>query len=328
MEDKINDFFDLYDFKVLRTYKGRGSLICETDQGMMVLREYTGTSEKIELQNQILNQLGTENGVRVDHFIKNKDGKIITADGRNQTFIVKKWFEGIECNISSAQDIEEAVSVLSQIHSLMASKELIDLNQKKPPSIVHEFERKTRELKKIRSFVRGRAQKNEFDHLFLEYFDMFFHDATEVMNQVYQWDEEKFLSVIIKSRQICHGNFTHHNIIKDHDGWIVINFEKYLFDTRVRDLCQFMRKIMEKNEWDIAFMEKMLYSYQKRSPLSKEEFAYLFFRLAYPEKFWKIANYYYNSNKAWISEKNISKLKILIAQNSAKRELVGKMRYL
>lgn len=25
--------------------------------------------------------------------------------------------------------------------------------------------------------------------------------------------------------------------------------------------------------------------------------------LSYPEKFWKIINYYYNSNKAWYSEK-------------------------
>ncbi|NLG05734.1 MAG: CotS family spore coat protein [Clostridia bacterium] len=328
MEDRTSDFFDLYDFKVLRTYKGRGALICETDQGMMVLREYNGTQEKVALQDLIMNRIKTEDGIRVDHFIKNKEEGIISTDVRNQTYIVKKWYDGTECNILSLQDIEEATKVLSQIHQLLASEDLIYENQKKMPSIVNEFERKTRELKKIRSFVRGRAQKNEFDHLFLEYFDTFFSDAQDVMDQISGWNEEKFLSNVKESGQICHGNFTHHNVIKDQNGWIVINFEKYSFDTRIRDLCQFMRKVLEKNEWDIAFMEKMLYSYQKRSPLSAEETAYLYFRLAFPEKFWKIANYYYNTNKAWISEKNISKLKILITQNSAKRELVGKMRYL
>lgn len=36
---------------------------------------------------------------------------------------------------------------------------------------------------------------------------------------------------------------------------------------------------------------------------------------AYPEKYWKLANYYYTHNKAWISEKNLEKLEKLTAQH-------------
>jgi hypothetical protein len=36
--------------------------------------------------------------------------------------------------------------------------------------------------------------------------------------------------------------------------------------------------------------------------------------LLFPEKFWKIANHYYNTHKAWISGRDIEKLDKVIAQ--------------
>lgn len=47
----------------------------------------------------------------------------------------------------------------------------------------------------------------------------------------------------------------------------------------------------------------MLNKYQEVKALSKEELENLSIRFAYPEKYWKLANYYYTHNKAWISEK-------------------------
>ena len=45
-------------------------------------------------------------------------------------------------------------------------------------------------------------------------------------------------------------------------------------------------------------------------------------RLAYPEKFWKVANSYYHSNKAWIPEKSVEKLQISIAQTEKKNQFL------
>ena len=52
--------------------------------------------------------------------------------------------------------------------------------------------------------------------------------------------------------------------------------------------------------------------------LSPEELKYLYVYLAYPEKFWKIANRYYNSHKAWLSGRNIEKLEKVVAQEDAR----------
>ena len=58
---------------------------------------------------------------------------------------------------------------------------------------------------------------------------------------------------------------------------------------------------------------------QVSSHLREEEKEYIALRLSYPEKFWKCANTYYNSNKAWISSKSVEKLRLSIEQNEVKK---------
>ena len=42
----------------------------------------------------------------------------------------------------------------------------------------------------------------------------------------------------------------------------------------------------------------------------------------YPEKLWKIVNFYYNSGKAWIPEKNQEKLDRLLEQEAARKKFL------
>ena len=98
----------------------------------------------------------------------------------------------------------------------------------------------------------------------------------------------------------------------------MINFEKFALDSPTRDLSLFFRKIMEKNNWSGVWGQRMLRSYEKQRPLSAEERLDLYYRLSYPEKFWKIINFYYNSSKVWIPAKNLEKLEKLLKQEEEK----------
>ena len=94
----------------------------------------------------------------------------------------------------------------------------------------------------------------------------------------------------------------------------VINFEKFSVDVQMNDLYLFMRKVLEKQNYDARLGRKMLKTYSEVRPLREEEREYLGIRLLYPEKFWKLANYYYNTNKAWIPGKHMEKLEKFLAQ--------------
>ena len=62
--------------------------------------------------------------------------------------------------------------------------------------------------------------------------------------------------------------------------------------------------------------------YSSVRKLEKEELEYIALRLLYPEKFWKTASGYYRSNKAWISEKNVEKLSLSIAETEEKMKFI------
>lgn len=106
----------------------------------------------------------------------------------------------------------------------------------------------------------------------------------------------------------------------------LVNFEKCVIDSPVRDLYLFMRKLLEKGNWSESIGFDLVNSYDKVRPMEKEEFLQLYYRLAYPEKFWKIVNFYYNSGKAWIPGKNLEKLKRVTEQEKDKQAFLEKFK--
>ena len=93
------------------------------------------------------------------------------------------------------------------------------------------------------------------------------------------------------------SDYQHHNILVTDGQMAVINFEKFVLDQPSRDLYLFMRKILEKSNWTVSAGERLLKAYVQIRPLSAAERINLYYRFAYPEKFWKIVNFYYNSAK-------------------------------
>ena len=59
--------------------------------------------------------------------------------------------------------------------------------------------------------------------------------------------------------------------------------------------------------------------------MSQEENRILKIMLMYPEKFWKVVNQYYNSNKSWIPDKNVEKLRAVYEGQLKKEEFIKKM---
>ena len=67
---------------------------------------------------------------------------------------------------------------------------------------------------------------------------------------------------------------------------------------------------MEKYQWKESLGRKILEMYESVRPLEDREKEFLALCLAYPEKFWKTANLYSNSNKARIPEKSVENCRL------------------
>ena len=319
MNDRSINLLENYDIEVLRTWKGRGAILCETKQGTYIWKEYTGRREKALFQDALLTMVKDKGFEKVESILKNKEQELLTKDTDGTSYILKTYLEGRECNVRDAEECVLAVETLAEFHNASYSKEpLPGICMPRTPHL--EFEKHNKELKRVRKYLWDKSPKTDFEIYLMKNYDYFLNLALQMTEELrfYKGSEER--------RVTCHGDYQHHNIMFCKDGVYLINFEKCVSDSPVRDLYLFMRKLMEKSNWAEGIGFELINSYDKIRPMEKEEYRQLYYRLAYPEKFWKIVNFYYNSGKAWIPGRNLEKLIRVTGQEKDKQDFLSKFR--
>ena len=357
MNDRAAGIFENYDVKILGTAKGRGALLAETEQGWLILKEYTGPEARLELQEKLLQAVRDAGFPGVEQLLRNKEGELLTRDQDRTAYIVKTWFDGRECNLRDVKECQNAVRTLGRLHRAMEQPQLATQYAGRPFSLEKEYARHNRELKKVRRYLREKGQKSDFERFLLHHYDRFYEKALETEEQLRAETGEREAAVCAAlaggpEAQVasaawntpeaqsasaakgvpaahrraadtggcfCHGDLQHHNLLCCREGFSVINFEKYLVDNPVRDLYLFLRKLLEKNGWSSSIALSILTAYETQRTLSDQDRRQLYYRFAYPEKFWKIVNFYYNSGKAWIPGRNREKLENLLRQEEEKK---------
>ena len=323
-----------YEIEVLRTWKGRGAILCESDKGLLILKEYTGPKSKIIFQDALLKQIKEQGFPLAESILKTKENDLIVYDQDRVPYILKTYFEGRECNVRDIKECRQAVKTLARLHkaSHMDIELFPGIGQKAETGMDKEYEKHNRELRKVRKFLKDKSQKTNFEIFLLKHYDYFFDLALRVTEESQEYTKNQEPgnggktggTGTAESCIICHGDYQHHNILvtkgdgDDKEEMAVINFEKCIRDNPVRDLYLFMRKLLEKGNWSIELGNLLLETYHQERELTQADYRQLYYRFIYPEKFWKIVNFYYNSGKSWIPGRNLEKMEKLLAQEENK----------
>ncbi len=323
MNDRALKVLEQYELEVTGTRRGRGAYILETSQGLRILSDYTGSEQKALFQNRVMEQIREGGYEKVDLLIPNKEGNLISRDWEDNKYVVKEWYTGRECDTASENEIMAAVSNLARLHRLMHLDGETSFRQNfTAQEPLKEIRAQNAEMKKIRSFIRKRNAKGDFERLFLDCFTSYFEQAVEAEKKLVQMEERLSISKSDRQDSVCHGDYNHHHVLMSGYDIATTNFECCRYDFQVSDLYRFMRKILEKHEWNPRLGMRMLETYVQVRPLPQTERRLLYIRMLYPEKFRKLANYYYGSNKAWISRRFLDKLEKLNAQEKVKAGFV------
>lgn len=319
MNDRAVSLLEQYEIEVNHTRKGRGAILCDTDRGCLIFKEYAGNEKKAAVQDRLLKHINQTGRVQVEEILPTKEGSLLVKDNDGISYILKTYGEGRECNIYEKGEYLEAVRLLARLHQCME----LPREQEGPFSesfpVEKEYEKHNRELKRVRKYLQQRRQKTWFELQLLNHFDYFLEQALSVTEE---W--QAYSGITEKSRtketiSFCHGDYQYHNILKENGSWCIVNFEKCVPDSPVRDLYLFMRKLLEKSNWSFSLGKELLETYGSECAITAFERIDLYYRLAYPEKFWKIVNFYYNSGKAWIPGRNLEKLEKLLVQEKEKQ---------
>lgn len=303
--DKGLSVLEQYGLVSENTYRGRGALLCQTQQGLKIIRPYDGPAGRLEKVYELLEHLKEAGHNHIDQLLRNEEGSLVSTDKDGISYIVKDWWDYRECDARSGNDVVRAVKELASVHKDM----YLEADRENQAQDLRQIYRKhNQELKKIREFIRKRKQKNQFEYMYLEHMPRYLTYGEETLKQLEESAYGSMREMDYEKGCVCHNACTQHNVLMGKSNAVIVNYEHYCFDNQMADLAQFMRKILEKHGWNCSLAEKMIQAYTSVRPLSKNELYQLLIRLSYPEKFWKISNYYYNNNKAFLPERNVGKL--------------------
>ena len=153
-------------------------------------------------------------------------------------------------------------------------------------------------------------------------FDSFYEEASYALSRLLKVEPE----LADTGCGVCHGAYHYHNVLILPDYSVAtVNFESMCYQPYLLDLYHFLRKTLEKNHYDYSFFEAGISGYSIYRRLAEKDFLFLYLLFLYPEKFWKLANQYYNCRKACLSGKNGEKLKKLAVQEEKRGVFLRQM---
>lgn len=321
-----SQLLEQYPFEVTAVQKGRGTYICTTSEGgKIIIGPFRGSKGRAEALEHILLRL-KENGIEADEIVHTREREILVQEVDETWYYARKYIEGRECETRSRDDVLAAVGELAKLH--LALQEVQDENLKTGgQDYAMEVFRHNRELKKVRNYIHGKHKKNEFEMIFMRNYETFLTQALDVERRLMKKNQSEPQKQEAAVYGICHGEFNQHNVLFARGKIIITNFEQAHYDVLVGDLAHFLRKLMEKHNFNIGLATDMLAAYEKKRKLMPEEWEQLYVRMAYPQKFWKVANHYFNANKAWVSGRDIEKLNRVIEQEEIRQQFLRMLFY-
>lgn len=325
MNDRAVNILEQYDLSIERTWKGRGAILFETKDGIYILKEYKGALSRLSFIADRLHQI-CENGYRdIEEILPNKEGEYYCIDYDRSIYIVKRYFGAKECNIRERQEYLKGIRALGTLHNAMTGIVAGEPLEIETLPLLYELQKRNAELRRVRKYLKLKGQKTEFERFLQSHYDYFYEKALETVACLEEEDTQEWRRQIQKAQNYCHGDYQYHNILIEDKRCYIINFEKMAMDNPVKDVYFFVRKLLEKNNWDLSLGRELIRTYNEERNLQEEDLLQLKYRFLYPEKFWKIVNFYYNNSKAWISCKNTEKLETLLEQEEIKNKLIQTM---
>lgn len=319
-DEKFNIILEQYSLAIKQMSKFGGALFLDTEQGFLILRQRNVKEGRVDFEEKLKNIICENGFANVDSTIKNTEDRYVSEGNYSETYVLRHWFRGDECELTDKNSVIEASENLGKIHRTMNGvqvEETIYVAQ----TVAEKFSRRTGEMRRIITYLRKQKQKNEFESWMEKQLPGYVEQAyraEEYLNKDY---DSSLLKDSITNGNFFHGAFTGHNIIMGEDP-AVVNFDKAKIGPKVHDLYNFMRKCGEKNSWDCSIMDSILESYRKENLLDDREVNVLFAQLMYPEKFWKTVNMYYNGKKTWVPGKVEEKLTEVCGMQDRKDEFL------
>lgn len=325
MAEKMSEVYGAYDIQINQVMRGRGAFILRTDKGLFQLKAMDVNPSRLSAEYQFKDGLVEYGFDSIDYCVKNKEEELYTCDRYGNPYVLRRFFMGRECNPLSTQDIIMGVGNLARFHRI-GRETFRECEKDVHIRIAGDFKKRNQGLKRVNNYILRQKSKREFETKFLKTFDYFYEQGIKCQEE---YERMRGQGTLGEHLGYCHGMYNHHSIVITGDEYCpigTISFDKFYLGNQMDDLYHYLRKMLEKNDYNFRVMTTILDEYSKTNPLSPEDYEYIYINYCYPEKFYKLGNQYMNGTKNWLSPKLLEKLDKFISDEGKKQLILDKMR--
>ena len=324
MNEKAITVLEQYPIVAKKIFKLRGNYGCIAEDGKYLLQEYDFSEEKLETLFCVQEYL-EKHQIITEKLVRNQEQKLLSVGEDGYGYILKKYYDSSECDMKNPEQLKEMIRMLGRFHNACretkdALGEKVRIFQEKNRLI--SFQKHNQEIINIRNYIGRRKNKNFFEQYLQNIIQPNYLQASKTIEALKKSAYEQVYQEACEKKQLCHGNFNHHTAAFYNGKVILVQMTKVSYGPGIHDLYDFLRKILEKNDWNLELGHQLLKCYEETTSYKDYEKVIMKAMLSYPEKFWKIVNYYYNSNKAWYSEKNEEKLRAFQSQEEKRWKFI------
>lgn len=330
VEELLQKIENLYGVKIFSTKQIRGVHCLHTDQGDLCLKKIEYNLKKFLFIYHAMEHLLEHNFKQLPAFIHTLTGEPY-FNFQEENYFLSEWLSGRECNFKNPVDLEIALVTLARMHRF--SKGFQPPGQIKQRSRLEiwpdRLKKRTANLKKFKELAINKTNPTKIDRYFLKHINSKLADCKKAIKLIDTPIYRNLVKKIKDEGSFCHNDFVYHNVlINDQESYkkppkaYILDFDYCRYDLRVYDLARVIRRIIKEKKYQNDFLDIILSAYNSEYPLETEEYQILAGFLQFPQRFWRIADRYYNQKQAWSEKKYYTQMKNSVRRFQHRKRLI------
>lgn len=317
-----------FDCRVLGSKPMRAVNMVQTDKGLAIIKEVLREPDKILYIHNLKEYLFERGFDHLDRYMLSVyQLPFLFVD--NRIFIMEKFINGRECSFTNPFDREKIVKALAHLHQ--AGKGYTPTTGSAKRNNIGKWKKSNRkkldDLLEFKREAKGKRKKSRFDKLFLEDVDYYIEMGWRGFDTLNHSNYDEICKKAKKENLICHHDYTYHNLIIDANGSVnVIDFDYSCHELPVYDLAALISKILRRYSYDIDMAFELIRYYNEILPLHQADYTLMLSLFEFPQKFWRIAERYYNGKTDWKEELFIDKYNDIVCVKAFQEDFIEAFR--
>ena len=328
MKQVTGELFNQYDISIKKFQYSRSNYYLDTKCGQLLLRKTLIPKEQLIFEHEVTQQLLDKGFNEINKIYLNKK-QLPYGTYLDKYFVLQSYDKIAEIDFANREELIESIKILARFHraGCHIESKVRDIENIGSKNIYEYFQKRMLDAKRMKKKISGFSQKTKFEIMFLESYRDYEELQYNALDLVNSEIADKLITKAKANRTILHNDFTYHAVGRlENNKYKIMNLDNCTYNIQLIDLSNVLTKIMQKNNWNIEFLDELINSYTSINILDQDEVRALKAMLIFPEKYsnicFKYATSKHRNNYSMFEHKWENMLVYKEEQLSAAKELI------